>query len=150
MVSNSREEAGSRALQLGASEGKAPLTFNPAAGTATNLSADEFDARDASQFAAFRVFATVNANGALDSQASSSQAVSASRLEKGIFLFDFDRSVGRMDGCVHIVQPLDAPALTMTAEGHRYGGPTTRVQVQQRDAAGELVDGSVSLAVLCG
>lgn len=48
-VSNPSTEAGSRALQLGVSEGRAPLMVNAAAGTATNLSADELDGEDSEQ-----------------------------------------------------------------------------------------------------
>ena len=48
-VSNPSAEAGSRALQLGVSEGKAPLMVNAAAGTATHLSADELDGEDSEQ-----------------------------------------------------------------------------------------------------
>ena len=47
-VSNPSTEAGSRALQLGVSEGKAPLMVN-AVWTATNLSADELDGEDSEQ-----------------------------------------------------------------------------------------------------
>jgi hypothetical protein len=51
-VSNPSTQAGSRALQLGVSEGKAPLAVNATAGTATNLSADELDGKDSSEFLA--------------------------------------------------------------------------------------------------
>ena len=49
-VSNPSAQAGSKALQLGVSEGKAPLAVDAAAGTATNLSADELDGKDSADY----------------------------------------------------------------------------------------------------
>ena len=48
-VSNPNTKTGSRALQLGVAQGKAPLAVNVGAGTATNLSADELDGKDSEQ-----------------------------------------------------------------------------------------------------
>jgi hypothetical protein len=49
-VSNQSTETGSRALQLGVAEGKAPLAVNAMAGTATNLNADELDGKTLAGF----------------------------------------------------------------------------------------------------
>lgn len=46
LVSNPSTGTNSKALQLGVAEGNAPLAVNAAAGTATNLSADELDGKD--------------------------------------------------------------------------------------------------------
>ena len=49
---NGSTGAGATALDLSVAPGKPPLTVNAGAGTATNLSADELDGKDASSFAA--------------------------------------------------------------------------------------------------
>ncbi len=48
---NQSPEAAATALNLNVASGKAPLKVNAAAGTATNLSADELDGKDQSAFA---------------------------------------------------------------------------------------------------
>ena len=45
-VQNTNTAAGSRALQLGVADGKAPLTVNATAGKAQNLDADKLDGKD--------------------------------------------------------------------------------------------------------
>lgn len=49
---NVQNKSGGPALNLGVAEGKAPLTVNAAAGTATNLSADKLDGKDSGAFLA--------------------------------------------------------------------------------------------------
>jgi hypothetical protein len=48
---NKGTDAAATALNVNVSSGQAPLTVNPEAGTATNLSADELDGRDSGSFA---------------------------------------------------------------------------------------------------
>ena len=47
---NQSTDAAATALNISVASGKAPMRVNTAAGTATNLSADELDSKDASEF----------------------------------------------------------------------------------------------------
>lgn len=57
---NQSAEAAATALNIGVASGKAPLKVNAAAGTATNLSADELDGVDSTGFLPSRIY-TVSA-----------------------------------------------------------------------------------------
>ncbi len=58
-VNNFSTASGSRALQLGVAEGKAPLVVNANAGKATNLNADKLDGKDSGELGGARAYAFV-------------------------------------------------------------------------------------------
>ncbi len=75
-----QNKSGGPALSLGVLDGKAPLTVNAEAGTAKNLSADELDGMDSSQFA-------------YGIDGSAEFALDADRLD-GLNALEFQRRVG--------------------------------------------------------
>ena len=79
---NQSTDAAATALNINVASGKAPLRVNAAAGTATNLSADELDGKDASGFYAqgSKVVDSAHADQA-DSATSASRAADADTLE---------------------------------------------------------------------
>ena len=79
---NQSTDAAATALNISVASGKAPLRVNAAAGTATNLSADELDGKDASGFYAqgSKVVDSAHADQA-DSATSASRAADADTLE---------------------------------------------------------------------
>jgi hypothetical protein len=79
---NQSTDAAATALNISVASGKAPLRVNAAAGTATNLSADELDGKDASNFygQGSKVVDSAHADQA-DSATSASSAADADTLE---------------------------------------------------------------------
>jgi hypothetical protein len=79
---NQSTDAAATALNLNVASGKAPLRVNAAAGTATNLSADKLDGKDASDFYAqgSKVVDSANADRA-DTATSAGSAANADTLD---------------------------------------------------------------------
>jgi hypothetical protein len=97
---NQGTDAAATALNINVASGKAPLRVNAAAGTATNLSADELDGKDSSAFYAqgSKVSDSSHADRA-DSAASASSAADADLLD-GKDSSEFQPSDPCMDGTV--------------------------------------------------
>lgn len=90
---NQSTDAAATALNINVASGKAPLRVNAAAGTATNLSADELDGKDASDFYSqgSKVGDSAHADQA-DSAISASSAANADTLD-GKDSSDFQASI---------------------------------------------------------
>lgn len=89
-VVNNNAAAGSRALQLSVAEGRAPVTVNATAGTATNLDADQLDGQEASDLAEPRGYAHIADEGAVDPAYSSKgvNGVVKPEGETSVYCFD--------------------------------------------------------------
>ncbi len=104
LVNNSTESAAT-ALNISVAEGKAPLKANAEAGTATNLSADELDGKDSSEFLA--------ADGKAQAAVHADQADSATNATKlgGVAAGDYQRKCqkGAVTGHVVVNDPSTLP-----------------------------------------
>ncbi len=118
------------ALQLEVAQNGVPLKVNAAAGTATNLSADELDGQDASAFASADsapLWAVVDENGNI---VQSKGAVSSLRISPGFYKVVFNRDV---DQCAYSAMPVSPDrtlfgfgvTVTNMSESTEYASPDT-------------------------
>jgi hypothetical protein len=165
-VSNQSTETGSRALQLGVAEGKAPLAVNATAGTATNLSADELDGKDSSQFLGRREnaadadalggkapadyqprlkWARVLVNGTLNG---SRGVVAVNKINTGIYKVEFDENVVHTYSTIGSLNSGSAPGFVMAGAGGP-GDPADTVLVTTQNRDFNFVENHFYVTVLC-
>jgi hypothetical protein len=156
-VSNQSTETGSRALQLGVAEGKAPLAVNATAGTATNLSADELDGKDSSQFLGRRE----NAADALGGKAPADYqprlkwarvlvngTLNGSRGVVAVYKVEFDENVVHTYSTIGSLNSGSAPGFVMAGAGGP-GDPADTVLVTTQNRDFNFVENHFYVTVLC-
>ena len=147
-VTNNSTEPNSKALHLGVSEGKAPLTVNAAAGTVTNLSADELDGKDSADYQQRVKWARVLVSSGVAQVAGSRGVVSVDRINPGIYKVKFDQDVAHTCSIIGSLNSGSAPGFVMAgAAGSSDPADTVLVTTQNRDL--DFVDNHFYVTALC-